>query len=316
MRLAILVLVAAVSLKSFSDEQERARQVIIVAQQATDIRKAAPFLLESNITLKGAKTLEGRYRLLFEGEKLWREDIVIGQDFLIRIRKGDTIYVKSSSGPVEHILSPFMRVGDYPDRFPLYPDVEFKIKSRKKEQMLECLTFRLRDTADEYCFADSIFVGKKGRASYYDFRPALGFRYPHGWRHEEHGLEYESLVQRIVKAHIAPANFNVDDTFSPEPTPPCKARPVGTVYEPRPSYPGPAKAARIQGVVSIKAIIKPDGTLEDARVIAGHPMLADAALATVKTWRYEPTVCDGKPVPVATTINVHFSLSGSLFPPR
>ena len=50
------------------------------------------------------------------------------------------------------------------------------------------------------------------------------------------------------------------------------------IYQPRPAYPPEAKAARIQGVVTLQAVIATDGSVKDLTVISGHPLLAQAAL--------------------------------------
>ena len=38
-------------------------------------------------------------------------------------------------------------------------------------------------------------------------------------------------------------------------------------------YPQLAKQARIQGVVKLHALISKDGTIEDLKVVSGHPLL-------------------------------------------
>jgi protein TonB len=82
------------------------------------------------------------------------------------------------------------------------------------------------------------------------------------------------------------------------------------IHDVKPPYPPLARQARIQGTVVISAIIGKDGTIQQARVVSGHPMLAQAALEAVKQWRYKPYFLNGEPVDVDTTINVNFSLSG------
>jgi protein TonB len=42
----------------------------------------------------------------------------------------------------------------------------------------------------------------------------------------------------------------------------------------------------------------------------GHAVLAAAALDAVKRWVYQPTLLNGNPVEVATTVEVNFTLSG------
>jgi len=81
------------------------------------------------------------------------------------------------------------------------------------------------------------------------------------------------------------------------------------VSQPRPAYPVEAKAARIQGRVSLSTIIAKDGTVAQIEVMSGHPLLVPAALEAVKQWVYQPTLLNGSPVEVATQIDVNFTLS-------
>jgi len=78
----------------------------------------------------------------------------------------------------------------------------------------------------------------------------------------------------------------------------------------KPTYPAIAKSARIQGAVVLQAEISKQGTIENLRVISGHPMLVQKALDAVKQWRYKPYLLNGEPVPVETTVTVNFTLSG------
>ena len=45
-------------------------------------------------------------------------------------------------------------------------------------------------------------------------------------------------------------------------------------------------------------------------VVSGHPLLVQAALDAVKQWRYKPTLLNGDPVEVDTTITVTFTMGG------
>jgi protein TonB len=75
-----------------------------------------------------------------------------------------------------------------------------------------------------------------------------------------------------------------------------------------PAYPPIPRAAGIQGMVTLQATISKTGTIENLRVASGPPMLQQAALDAVKSWRYRPYLLDGQPVEVETTVNVIFSL--------
>ena len=48
---------------------------------------------------------------------------------------------------------------------------------------------------------------------------------------------------------------------------------------------------------------------DDLRVLSGHFLLVKAALDAVEQWRYTPTMLNGEPVEVITTIEVTFTLS-------
>jgi periplasmic protein TonB len=77
----------------------------------------------------------------------------------------------------------------------------------------------------------------------------------------------------------------------------------------KPQYPSLARQARIQGSVVLEAVIGRDGTIQELRVVSGHPMLTPAAIEAVKQWRYRPYLLNGEPVAVDTQINVNFTLS-------
>lgn len=81
------------------------------------------------------------------------------------------------------------------------------------------------------------------------------------------------------------------------------------IFGPRPEYPVLARMARTEGTVRLKAIIGRDGTIQELRVLGGHPLLVKAAVEAVENWRYSPTLLDGKPVEVETEIEVRFRLS-------
>ncbi|MFZ1143014.1 MAG: energy transducer TonB [Candidatus Sulfotelmatobacter sp.] len=79
----------------------------------------------------------------------------------------------------------------------------------------------------------------------------------------------------------------------------------------QPVYPSLARSARVQGTVVLSAIISKAGTIENLRVLSGHPMLVAAAIEAVSQWRYRPYILNSEPIEVETQITVSFSLSGN-----
>ena len=104
----------------------------------------------------------------------------------------------------------------------------------------------------------------------------------------------------------------------PPPPPPPKAKgPVrvgGNVIaanllrQVQPIYPPIAKTAHISGTVVLHAIISKDGTIEQLGYISGPPLLMKNAMDAVRQWRYRPTMLNGEPVEVDTTVSVVFTL--------
>ena len=67
-----------------------------------------------------------------------------------------------------------------------------------------------------------------------------------------------------------------------------------------PTYPEIARRMAIAGKVKLAVVIAPNGTVKDAKVIGGHPILVNAAMDAVKKWKYEPA-------PTETTGTVEFT---------
>jgi protein TonB len=55
-------------------------------------------------------------------------------------------------------------------------------------------------------------------------------------------------------------------------------------------------------------MINKEGAVENLSVISGNSLLTSAAIDAVRQWRYEPTLLNGVPVEVVTTVEVTFTL--------
>ena len=80
------------------------------------------------------------------------------------------------------------------------------------------------------------------------------------------------------------------------------------IYKNVPQYPVIAKTVGQQGTVVLQATISKSGTIENLQVISGPPMLQQAAIDAVKTWRYRPYLLNQQAVEVETTVNVIFRI--------
>jgi TonB family protein len=80
------------------------------------------------------------------------------------------------------------------------------------------------------------------------------------------------------------------------------------IHKVEPVYPEAARKAGVQGRVNLAIIINEEGFVREVRVISGHPLLDEAAIAAIKQWRYQPTTLYGEPVPVQETVIINFNL--------
>ena len=123
-------------------------------------------------------------------------------------------------------------------------------------------------------------------------------------------------------ALLDPVMGRILGNATPPPPPPQTIKPVPPrpihmggvvsaarlIYQPKPEYPELARLTRTQGAVEFEAIIGKDGSIEELKVVRGHPLLVKAAFEAVQQWRYQPTLLNGEPVEVLTEITVTFKL--------
>jgi TonB family protein len=66
-----------------------------------------------------------------------------------------------------------------------------------------------------------------------------------------------------------------------------------------------------KGSVVLQALISRTGDISDLDVVSSPgPSFTDAAMDSVRKWKYEPYLLNGKPVEVETTITLNFNLGG------
>jgi protein TonB len=75
-----------------------------------------------------------------------------------------------------------------------------------------------------------------------------------------------------------------------------------------PEYPVLARLAHVEAVVLLDVTVDEEGNVAEVRVIRGHPLLDSEAVRAVKLWKYSPTLLNGEPVAVASTVTVIFRL--------
>ncbi len=84
--------------------------------------------------------------------------------------------------------------------------------------------------------------------------------------------------------------------------------PARLKHEVEPVYPTEARRMRIEGPVVLRAAIDADGRVSSIGLIKGSPVLAQAAMAAVRQWRYLPSELNHHPTPSTTDITIVFHL--------
>ena len=205
-----------------------------------------------------------------------------------------------------------------------YPDVTKFVRRTCDGAHLE--EFSKETIKDAFALAGSFLVKEAaGQASEGEvqagtrgFYPVLDFVKETRECKENH---YEAVKiipdKKNQKAHATQADNsnkmpNPDDVKPPET--PSRIAVSGNVQagalirKVEPVYPPIAKMAHISGTVVLHAIIAKDGSVEDLQYVSGAPLLMKSAMDAVRQWRYQPTLVNGEPVEVETTISVVFAL--------
>lgn len=111
----------------------------------------------------------------------------------------------------------------------------------------------------------------------------------------------------------APPSLPVTNPPPPQRPIPTRVRIGGNVqarqliHSVPPTYPPGALARHITGTVILHVILAVDGSVQNVDVVSGPDELRQAAVDAVKKWRYKPTLLNGKPIEVDTTIQVIFT---------
>ncbi|MFV2071479.1 MAG: TonB family protein, partial [Thermoanaerobaculales bacterium] len=110
--------------------------------------------------------------------------------------------------------------------------------------------------------------------------------------------EFAQKSEKGVKDTVTPVTGECDDITHPV-----------AVKKTGPKYPEEARKAKITGIVQVRALVTREGFVEDVEVLESpDALLSEAAVGAVRTWRFDPALCDGTPVDVWYNITIKFAL--------
>ena len=88
-------------------------------------------------------------------------------------------------------------------------------------------------------------------------------------------------------------------------------RPMQLISGAGPIYPADARAAGVQGNVVVRYDVSANGAVRNAQIESAQPpgVFDEAALAAVRSWKYNPQIRDGEPQAVRNILStVRFRL--------
>ena len=116
----------------------------------------------------------------------------------------------------------------------------------------------------------------------------------------------ETASQPSIKETEVPANI----TTSAAERAPVSTDSAGVViHSVQPEYPMLARQTKVQGAVTLQALIGRDGLIQDLHVVSGPPILANAALEAVRQWHFKPHYQGAETVETEAKITVNFTIS-------
>ena len=75
---------------------------------------------------------------------------------------------------------------------------------------------------------------------------------------------------------------------------------------PTPELPSLAKAAHLEGTVTITAVVDEDGAVQALQLVSGHPSLVTGAMEAAKRYRFKPATMRGSPIESTLRLDVGF----------
>jgi TonB family protein len=128
-------------------------------------------------------------------------------------------------------------------------------------------------------------------------------------------LKADSDVNRQIIMGAPGTQPLPDDISNTDGSEPKPLRVKGTVAQSnlttkvQPTYPAAAKSAGVQGTVELEITVTKDGVPAEIRVLRSpSDDLSQSALESVRQWRYRPTLLNGSPVEIISTVIVNYTL--------
>jgi TonB family protein len=302
-----------------AEQAPSAQQLLDAAHKATDLASAGAYILQATLVVnpnnpkserRGTLTIirdHDRARLTLESDGRTEERVVLG--------------TRQFFAPGQGTLSTMgLKAFDYswdpgrPSRFETNQKHSFSKVGKQKIQGWDawCFDSKVPQAKTKLCFdaATSLLLhdgsSEKSRTEYSDYASFGTSMYP-----QRVQIFRENLAPfELQQISITPARLN-DDVFKvPDNAVEVEGcdheKPPEAISAPEPSFPKGAKDARQEGVTVINVLVDNEGRVVSAQASGPDSYgFGQTTVDTVKTWRFKPATCSGRPV--ATEMNIEMS---------
>jgi TonB family protein len=323
-RKSLILLAVMWALTAASQDTAQPQKLIQAANSASDLSSIRPYKLEALVIANPGTREEKRGKLtIFQDLGRSRSELMLAGYHEIDITIGDRRFVwRNSPASVAELRA--MLDAQQMWRVNLAPADKFGTSFTTTLQGIpaNCFEVTVERQTNRYCFdpVKNILVetaltetGKaKGRAvvetQYLDYQTVAGRQFPRAIRHLVAGKPDVNLEDLQVNSVKLDADLFMPPESSHEFETCEDKQPTRLLKRVDPEIPIMARMAHAGGDVQLSAIIEKDGTLNDLKVISGHPILAKAATDAVRQWRYSPAMCGSKAVATETELLIRFHM--------
>lgn len=323
MRHKVFFLLIALLLTStaFGSKNREAAALVARAKQFSDIRAEGAPAFRLKISFKtftdDGSASEGEYTEVWVSKTRWRREAVVGDFRKIQIAfEGKRWVLSSGTVTPRHVGDVYrlsdslnLRLGDWEPQ---------KLKNRE----VNGISARCLETAPDSetlaaCFdkTTGVLISETTLSHLPRAEMVCSFADYEKFGDRVFARSYacDAGGHRVIEARV------LELTADPTPDPRLFVRPDGAKESedcltpkeaPRVLHtedPGLARGAKRGGTVEISAVIGINGEPYNLRIVSSPDgALSQAAMDSVKRWRFEPAVCDGEPVDFPIQVEVEF----------
>src|SRR5205807_2394371 len=114
------------------------------------------------------------------------------------------------------------------------------------------------------------------------------------------------LLACVIASCVASGAAQQNDAQPPHV--PEKVMLENVLHNAPPAYPEEARTKQIQGLVIVSIAVDRNGSVTEAKLAEGDPVLGAAAVKAIEQWKFRPYLLNGEAMEVISSVTVNFRL--------